>query len=282
MTDTTAVAKGVIVCADDFAVNQSASLGIAKLADMGRVSATSAMVLSPRWAGDVALLQPLRGRIDVGLHLDWTSEFALRAGHGLSLGAAMRRAVLGGFDRAQAQAVIARQLDLFEQHWQAPPDYVDGHQHLQQFDGIRQSLVEVLLHRYGPQSAKPYLRISRAPVGTVGLKSRVIAWMGANALETIAIDAGMTCATALLGIYDFTGTPARYAALMARWLKQAPVASIIMCHPAQAAEPGDQIGLARAQEFAYLASGDFPAALRQSGVALMRGCDMIAPIKIAG
>ena len=73
------------MCSDDFAVNQSASLGIAKLADMGRVSATSAMVLSPRWAGDVALLQPLRGRIDVGLHLDWTSEFALRAGHGLSL-----------------------------------------------------------------------------------------------------------------------------------------------------------------------------------------------------
>ena len=85
-----------------------------------------------------------------------------------------------------------------DRHWQAPPDYVDGHQHLQQFDGIRQSLVEVLLHRYGPQSAKPYLRISRAPEGTVGLKSRVIAWMGANALETIAIDAGMTCATALL------------------------------------------------------------------------------------
>ena len=59
MTDTTAVAKGVIVCADDFAVNQSASLGIAKLAGMGRVSATSAMVLSPRWAGDVALLLSL-------------------------------------------------------------------------------------------------------------------------------------------------------------------------------------------------------------------------------
>ena len=94
--------RGVIVCADDFAVNASASMGIAKLAGMQRISATSAMVLSPRWAQDVALLQDLRGQIDVGLHLDWTSDFALACGHGMSLGAAMRRAWLGGFDRRLA------------------------------------------------------------------------------------------------------------------------------------------------------------------------------------
>ena len=74
--------KGVILCADDFALNGSVSLGIARLVAMGRISATSAMVLSPRWPKDVALLQPLRERIDVGLHLDWTSAFAVAAGHG--------------------------------------------------------------------------------------------------------------------------------------------------------------------------------------------------------
>ena len=47
---TPSAAKAVILCADDFAVNASASLGIAKLAGLGRISATSAMVLSPRWA----------------------------------------------------------------------------------------------------------------------------------------------------------------------------------------------------------------------------------------
>jgi hypothetical protein len=88
--------RGVIVCADDFALNQSASIGIAKLAVLKRISATSAMVLSPRWAQDVALLQDVRGQIDVGLHLDWTSDFAIAAGHGMPLGAAMRRALLGG------------------------------------------------------------------------------------------------------------------------------------------------------------------------------------------
>ena len=87
--------RRVILCADDFAVNASASLGIAELAAAGRISATSAMVLSPRWAQDVALLEPVRSRIDVGLHLDWTSEFAVAQGHGMSLGRAMLKAASG-------------------------------------------------------------------------------------------------------------------------------------------------------------------------------------------
>lgn len=274
--------RGVIVCADDFAVNASASMGIAKLARMRRISATSAMVLSPRWSQDVALLQDLRGQIDVGLHLDWTSDFAIASGHGLSLGAAMRRALLGGFDQTQAKAVIERQLDLFEAHWRAPPDYVDGHQHVQQFAGIRQALVAVLVRRYGAQAVKPYLRISRALGDIADLKSRVIGWMGADALEKIATDAALTCARALFGIYNFEGGPQRYADLMAHWLAGIPRGAILMCHPAQAAEPGDEIGIARAQEFAYLASQDFAKALQEARVALVRGGKETPPLKSAG
>jgi len=268
---TSATPRSIIVCADDFAVNQSASLGIAKLAAMQRLSATSAMVLSPRWAQDVALLQPLRGQIDVGLHLDWTSDFAIAAGHGMPLGAAMRRALLGGFDVAQATRVIEHQLDLFEAHWQAPPDYVDGHQHVQQFAGIRQALVAVLARRYAAQATQPYLRVSRATAGLTDLKSRVIAWMGANAIESIAAREGIPLARGLFGIYDFDAAPERYARLMQGWLARAPAGAILMCHPAQATEPGDEIGPARAQEFAYLSSPEFAAALAAARVQVVRG-----------
>lgn len=106
--------KRLILCADDFAVNEAASLGIATLAGASRISATSAMVLSPRWPKDAALLRDLRGRIDVGLHLDWTSAFAHAAGHGVRLTGAMLKAVLGGFSQTAARAVIERQLDAFE------------------------------------------------------------------------------------------------------------------------------------------------------------------------
>lgn len=270
-------AKPIIVCADDFAIHAAASTGIAELARRGRLSATSAMVLSPRWAQDVALLSELRSQMDVGLHLDWTSAFAVAAGHGLSLGAAMRRAVLGGFEQAQAVGVIERQLDLFEAHWKATPDFVDGHQHVQQFAGIREALVAVLQRRYGTQAVKPYLRISRAPAGLADMKSRVIAAMGADALESIAIDAYLKRATGLFGIYNFHGGASRYAVLMTQWLARAPAGAILMCHPARLAEPGDEIGVARAQEFAYLAGDAFAASLQAAGVSIARGEGVLAP-----
>lgn len=266
----------VIICADDFAVNASASMGIARLAQLGRISATSVMVLSPRWAQDAALLQPLRGRIDVGLHLDWTSDFAQAAGHGLPLAAAMRRAVLAGFDKAHAMAVIERQLDAFEAQWQAAPDFVDGHQHVQQFAGIREALVTVLVRRYASSPVKPYLRISRAPNGSAGFKGRIIAWMGADALEKIAISAGLLRARGLFGIYDFSGDGVRYQRLIQGWLASATPGSILMCHPAQAAEPGDDIGIARAQEFAYLGGPVFAQALQAARVQPVRGCQALA------
>ena len=264
-------AEGVILCADDFAIHASASEGIADLAVAGRLSATSAMVLSPRWAQDVALLRPLRGQLDVGLHLDWTSDFAMAAGHGLPLKAAMLKALLGGFDPAAARTVIERQLDAFEAHWQAPPDFVDGHQHVQQFAGIRQALVQALSSRYGSMSVKPYLRVSRPAPGMADLKSRIIAAMGANAIEKIADQANLACSKALLGIYDFSGSPTRYAQLMKGWLQGAPAGSLIMCHPARQAEAGDAIGQARAQEYAYLRSTQFADALAEAGVQLVRG-----------
>jgi predicted glycoside hydrolase/deacetylase ChbG (UPF0249 family) len=267
--------KSVILCADDFAAHESASTGIVQLASIGRISATSVMVLSPRWPQDVELLKDLRGRVDVGLHLDWTSEFAFHQGHGLSLKSAMLKALLGGFDPIAARTVIDRQLDAFEAQWQAPPDYVDGHQHVQQFAGIREALVQALAHRYGTQDTRPYLRISRAPHGQADVKSRVIAAMGASALEKMAASAQLSCASALSGIYDFSGSPKCYAQLMNRWLNTAPHASIIMCHPARLNEPGDAIGPARAQEFAYLMSDEFPAALAQAGVQLARGVDCL-------
>jgi predicted glycoside hydrolase/deacetylase ChbG (UPF0249 family) len=266
--------KRVIVCADDFAVHGAASLGIAALARAGRISATSVMVLSPRWPQDVALLKDLPHPIDIGLHLDWTSEFALAHGHGLTLSAAMLKATLGGFGRgaaaAQTRAVIEHQLDAFEAQWKAPPAYVDGHQHVQQFSGIREALVQALVNRYGLRQL-PYLRISRAPPGHADMKSRVIAAMGASALEALAAKAGLPVLGALLGIYDFSGDQKRYGALMEAWLQAAPEGCIVMCHPAQQLEQKDAIGAARLWEFSYLSSPQFPAALERAGVRVFRG-----------
>ncbi|MBK6869017.1 MAG: ChbG/HpnK family deacetylase [Burkholderiales bacterium] len=264
--------KPLVLCADDYAERAGITRAVLDLARRGRLGATSAMVLSPRWREDAAPLREWRGRIDVGLHLDWTSRFAVGAGHGLQLGAAMRRAWLRGFDQADARVVIERQLDAFEAAWQAPPDHVDGHQHVQQFAGIRQALVEVLARRYGARA--PWLRISRAPADQRDVKSRVIAGMGAAALERAARAAGLPCAPGLSGIYDFSGDAAGYVARMARWLSTSPAGTVLMCHPAlDDAQPADDdpIAVARAWEYAHLASPAFAEQCASAGVQLKRG-----------
>ena len=76
-------------------------------------------------------------------------------------------------------------------------------------------------------------------------------------------------------MYNFAGSEADYAQRMAGWLHAAPQGSIIMCHPALAAESGDAIGAARAREFAYLSSPGFAKALDQARVMLGRGAEVL-------
>jgi predicted glycoside hydrolase/deacetylase ChbG (UPF0249 family) len=229
------------------------------------------MVRSPTWAQDALALRDVRERLDVGLHLDWTSHFAQQAGFGTSLGRLMWRACVGGFDPQAVRDEIERQLDAFEAHWQAPPDHVDGHQHIQQFAGVREPLMEVLTRRYGGSTQRPWLRVSQ--VAQPGLKSHIISRMGAHPLQHQAQQQGWPVVAPLLGVYGFDGTLADYARHMQGWLRDAPQAespALIMCHPAASAQADDDIGAARAREFAYLASDDFVQHLRDAGARLVR------------
>ena len=263
--------KQLVLCADDFALQSGASQGIAALAQQGCLTATSAMVLSPHWPRDAALLAPLRGRIDVGLHLDWTSEFSRSAGHGMSLPRALLATGLGQISPAEARPVIERQLQAFEQVWQAPPDHVDGHQHVQQFPGIRQALVAVLAERYGQAQPAPYLRISKLPLGQADFKARIIAATGAEALRRLARRHGLPSAPALAGVYGFDEGPPSYAKRMQAWLSSSPAGTLLMCHPAQSLDTRDEIGPARLREFSHLGSAEFQGQLRNNRIELVRG-----------
>ena len=272
--------KHLILNADDFAFNAAVSRGIVNLAQQGRLTATSAMTLSPRWVKDVPALAELRGQIDVGLHLDWTSPFAIRTGHGRGLKRAMLTAVLGGYSQAKAREVIEKQIDAFEQVWQAPPSHIDGHQHVHQFKGIRDALVDIMAKRYNgvPSDQKPYLRISKGASGWLNMKANVIAALNSSAIKNIAVKSGITPARGLFGIYDFEGSEADFGRLMAQWLISAPDHTIIMCHPAHGSldaldtvlDTGDDIAQARQREFNYLVSDAFSQALVHAKVELKK------------
>ena len=264
--------KPIVLCADDYALNDSVSQGIVALARRQRLSATSVMTLSPFWGQHAPALRELQGTIDVGLHLDWTSEFAHQAGWGQPLGAVMWRSLRRGFDANRLREAMERQFDAFEKAWQSPPDHVDGHQHIQQFDGLREVLCGVLARRYGSSIQKPWLRISQTR--KAGFKGALISWMGANSLRDWAHANNWPVVSPLLGVYGFDGTTNDYAQRMQGWLadaSQLETTALIMCHPALQGEAGDAIGNARAREFAYLSSEDFAADLHQAHMQLVRG-----------
>jgi predicted glycoside hydrolase/deacetylase ChbG (UPF0249 family) len=268
---TTPLIKEVVLCADDYALNAPVSQGIVALVVLGRLSATSVMSLSPRWAEDAVALRDVRERLDVGLHLDWTSSFAIEAGHGSGLGQVMARAALRLYNQKNIEDEIERQLDAFEAHWQAAPDHVDGHQHVQQFAVFRHALAEVLVRRYGHAAQRPWLRVSQ--VAQPGLKAKVISAMGAQGLQQWAQANEWPCVGPLLGAYGFDGTLDDYARDMQGWLADVPQdkTALIMCHPAVSAQADDEIGAARKREFAYLAGHDFVQHMFDASVRLVRG-----------
>lgn len=273
--------KNLVLCADDFALSATVSEAIVLLAKAQRISATSAMVLSPRWTEDAARLKELRGQIDVGLHLDWTSDFAIAQGHGQALGPIMLRSVLpsalGGLNADAVRVQIERQLDAFESVWQAPPDHIDGHQHVQQFGTIRQALLQVMARRYATHP--PYLRVSRPPAGQADFKGRVMAAWGSQALIREAALQRIPCAPALSGIYDLFDEGLDYASLMDGWLAKVPEGTLLMCHPGQAcpdhpASAQADHAYARVAEWQHLSNDLFAQQLQAHGVHLMRGASL--------
>ena len=269
-------ATPLVICADDYALSPGICSGILELAELGRISATSVMTLSPHWPAWAGHVAELQNRIDVGLHLDWTSDFAQRQGWGAALGPLMLRSLLRMLSPRQVRAQIHHQLDLFEQHAGTLPDHVDGHQHVQQFPVIREALVEVLLKRY-PAARRPWLRVSRVSAQPWDFKAQTINAMGARALLSLARQHGVAHSQYLTGIYDFSGSAADFRQLLGHWLTRLPDGAVLMCHPGQGIDPEAPHAQARPQEQDVLRDPALQALLDAQQVRIVRGKMLFAP-----
>jgi predicted glycoside hydrolase/deacetylase ChbG (UPF0249 family) len=248
--------KEVVLCADDYAFNAPVSQGIVALAILGRLSATSVMSLSPRWAEDVVALRDVRERLDVGVHLDWTSRFAFEAGHGSGDTEVRLRSALRLYKQKSIEEQIERQLDAFEAQWQAAPDHIDSHQHVHQLAVFRHALFNVLVRRYGADAHRPWLRV-----------------LGVTPLDKLANSFAWPTVGPVLGAYGFNASMDDYARHMQGWLANAPAdkTALIMCNPAVSAQADDPLGNTRKREFAYLAGHDFVQHLVDASVRVVRG-----------
>src|SRR5262249_49336029 len=147
-----------------------------------------------------------------GLHLDLTSPFAADTLGRKSLPALMALTWAGAADRESLRRSIERQILLFHTAMQAPPAFVDGHQHVHHLPIVRDTLLEALSERYGTEAAHIGVRACTARRWR-GIKAEIVGRTGAAGLANLAASCGHMMNTDFAGVYDF----APDAPLAAHW-----------------------------------------------------------------
>ena len=250
--------RNVIINADDYAMDAGVDAAILRLAKLGAVTATSTMVLSPRWLEAARAVRD-GPPLSLGLHLDLTSPFVDGEFPAQSLSALILRAHAGLFDRAKLRRLVDRQLSLFDSALGAAPAFVDGHQHVHHLPLVRSVLLEALEDHYGSARARIGFRICEAKRWR-GVKAAIVAATGAGGLSRLAARGGHPVNGDFAGVYDLApGADVR--ALWEGWAASLTGSlPLIMCHVAVRGEDaggGDPIRPARLREFDWLASEEF-------------------------
>jgi predicted glycoside hydrolase/deacetylase ChbG (UPF0249 family) len=230
----------IILCADDYALTEGVSRAIGELAAAQRLSAASVLVTSAHWPAGAPRLCVHRGHLSVGLHLDLTLGAPLGpmprlapAGKFPGLRGLMVRALLGLLDGDEIRAEIGRQLDRFEAGISAPPDHIDGHQHVHALSGVRQALLETVQRRY--PSCPPLIRDPSDRLGAI--TARRVAVAKAITVRALALGFARTAKGLGLPVNDsFAGfsnfdVGAPYAEELKSALSQPGRRHIVMCHP---------------------------------------------------
>ncbi len=259
--------KPLIVCADDFGMNQAANRAILALAHKRRLSATSCLVDGPFFEeGAAALGETL---VQKGLHLNFTDDLGQPGLH-QPLKALIRDAYLYRLDAGAVRLQIVRQLDRYEAVMGGPPDYVDGHLHVHQLPQIRDELIFELSRRYRDRPgfwirstmARRQPRLPRR----LRLKARIIQLLGARKLVKMAALQGFQTNAGFLGVYDFQGGAAAYARYLDGWLAAARSGDVMMCHPEQFFPTDTRIDPQRNAEYDALDGNAFEALLQRHRV----------------
>ena len=261
--------RRIAIGVDDFGLHEGISRAVVGLADAGRLNAVSCMVGAPAWAAERSLLRRLeRGKTDVGLHLDLT-QYPRHAVAPMRLPLLVVRAYLGALPRAVLRGQIVAQMDEFEATLGRSPDFVDGHQHVQQLPCVRDALLDVLATRgISPGTwVRNGRRPEREPRG--GFKPWLIEMLGARALTRLVRAHGLAQNRHLLGVWSFDGNADAYRRCMDRWLHAAVDGDLLMCHPSvPMAGMHDAILAGRCAEWQVLIGSDFGALLEREAVVL--------------
>lgn len=260
--------KSIVLCADDYGQAPLISEGIIRLAEKGRLSATSCLINTPYWPEHAAWLMPLQEKIQIGLHLNLTQGQALSSAYEtmygttfLPLASVLKKACLGQWDVAVIAAEFEAQLTRFVDEMGRLPDFLDGHQHVHQFKGVRDALMQIYLKHFKTKTA--FIRLVNEPLTLQDCwrqpKKWIIYLSGTRSLQQLLIKHQIPHNTSFAGIYSFAAS-ASYARYFPTFLQSIQTGGLIMCHPGLKSnrdQPEDEIAASRPFEYDYFMSEQF-------------------------
>jgi chitin disaccharide deacetylase len=270
------------LCADDYGISPAVSRAIRDLIGRGRLNATSVMVTAPSFsAAEARALTEIAGpdrRAAIGLHFTLTAQFrpasaAYRPvdsdGAFLSLGRTFVAGLHRRLDPAALAAEAETQLTAFRAAFGHPPDFVDGHQHVQLLPQVTDAVLAAM-KRMAPGAwirqcgrAIPPWRGWGDPKGLLldRLSARVRVCCGKYGVPTNP---------AFAGTYNFKRAT-DFDTLFGSFLQGLPDGGVVMCHPGfvdAELQRLDHFTAMREQEHAFFASDRFPALLAAHGMEL--------------
>jgi chitin disaccharide deacetylase len=246
--------KRLTLCADDFAYTQAVSDGIIALAQNKRINAISCMSTRPLWPTHAPKLTHLAD-CSVGLHLNLTEE-ATPQSHTLLIA----KAYVGALSYSKIYKNIEQQFDIFCEHHNALPDFLDGHQHVHQLPTVRRALTDFYKKHLCDTgcairlSANPMFRMLKLPFV---IKQSIIYGSGYSGLRSRLRKNSIPHNTSFAGIYPFNTTA--YRALFQKFLAFSQDGGLIMCHPGLKTtdKAADPLYLSRYHELSYFQSDAF-------------------------
>ena len=273
--------RSITLCADDYGISRGVSRAIRDLLARGRINATSVMVVPAAFdSAEVEALAEIRGPNDkrpaIGLHVTLTAPFKpltaafphLEEGRFCSLRDLMRRGVGRRLQIAPVATEIAAQIDAFVKAFGRPPDFVDGHQHVQLFPQLRDAFLRTVIER----APNAWVRQCGRPAIGRPLSNRKALLLDilSVAFRRKARRYGLRFNPSFEGSYDFL-PDADFSKLFPAFLRDLPDGSLVMCHPGfvdAELERLDSLTTLREREYAYLKSDQFMQSLAEQNVAL--------------
>ena len=276
-----APARPIWLCADDYGISPGVNRAIRDLIDKRRLNATSVMVVSPAIGRDeVASLQAVAKdspRCAIGLHVTLTAPFRpltmhfrpLDGGLFLPFRKLLRAGLLRRLDPEIIYAEVVMQLATFREMFGRPPDFVDGHQHVQLYPVVRDGFLAAVRDKAPDAWVRQAMRNQPLGQRLLSPKALLLDVMSTRFSQS-AMRAGLAVNPAFSGAYDYS-RKVDYGALMQDFLGCLPERGVVMCHPGFVDDilaSLDPLTTTREIEHAYLASDAFPRLLNMNNVTL--------------